>query len=169
MKLWLISWLLILINDPFNRDLKRQYSWLPKGSTNEVICTFATSNWSMITAIVSNGEFLWTIIEETGNTNKFWKFLLILNYAICYVKMKEASECIILLDNASIHSSNQTLKIINKIDMSCQFLLACSPSLAPVELFFRILKNKLRRTLHNEGIWFSKWLKELKYINLLRT
>ena len=63
------------MNDPFNRDLKRQYSWLPKGSTNAVICTFATGNWSMITAIVSNGEFLWTIIEETGNTNKFWKFL----------------------------------------------------------------------------------------------
>ena len=76
--------------------------------------------------------------------------------------MKEASECIIMLDNASIHSSNQTLKTINKMNMSCQFLHAYSPSLAPVELFFRILKNKLRRTLHNEGIWFSKLAERVK-------
>ena len=69
----------------------------------------------MVSAIISNGEFIWLIIDDTGNTNKFWNFLCILNYAINYAKMKVSSGCIIILDNASIHSSNKTLEVIKKL------------------------------------------------------
>ena len=151
-----------MTNDHFNRDLKRQYSWLPKRSTNAVIWNFASGSWSMISAIISNGEFLWLIIEDTGNSNKFWDFLCILNYAINNVKMMESSECIIMLDNASIHSSNQTLKMIEKININWEFLPVYSPSLAPVELFFRMIKNKLRKTLHTQVIKFNKLIDRIK-------
>ena len=95
----------------------------------------------MITAIVSNGEFLWSIIEDTGNTSKFCDFLRILNYALNYAKLKESSELVIMLDNASIHSSNKTLNAMENLSINWQFLPAYSPSLAPVELFFRIVNK----------------------------
>ena len=116
----------------------------------------------MISAIISNWEFLWLIIEDTGSSNLFWNFICILNYAINNLKMMESSECIIMLDNVSIHSSNQTLKRIEKININCEFLPGFSPSLAPVELFFRMIKNKLRKTLHTQGIKFNKQIDRIK-------
>ena len=101
----------------------------------------------MIFAIMSNGEFLWLIIEDTGNTKKFWDFLCILFYAITYVEMKTISEWIVTLDNASIHSSRTTIKTIEIFYFNWMLLPAYSPMLAPVELFFRAVKNRLRMNL----------------------
>ena len=58
------------MNEYFNRDLKKQYSWLPRGATNSIINTVTTGRCSMISAIISNGEFLWLIVENTGNSEK---------------------------------------------------------------------------------------------------
>ena len=62
------------MNECFNRYLKRQYSWLPKGITSSIICTVAIGRWSIISAILSNGEFLCLITDDTGNANKFCDF-----------------------------------------------------------------------------------------------
>ena len=59
------------MNDHFSRDLKRQYSWLPKGVTSSIIWNTLTGRWSMFTAITSNGEFLSLIVDDTGNSEKF--------------------------------------------------------------------------------------------------
>ena len=77
-----------MTSEYFNRDLKRQYSWLPKGVTSSIICTVATGMWSMISAILSNEEFLFLITENTGNAQKFWDFLSILVFAIENTKMR---------------------------------------------------------------------------------
>ena len=70
------------MNDHFNRSLKREYSWLPRGITSLIINNFAKGSWSMISAILSNGEFIWLIINGSGTSEKFWQFLSIINYAI---------------------------------------------------------------------------------------
>ena len=62
------------MNVHFNRDLKRQYSWFPKWVTNYIIWTTITGRWSMFASILSNGEFLWLIVDNTGNSDKFWVF-----------------------------------------------------------------------------------------------
>ena len=62
----------------FNRDLKKQYSWLPKGITSPIINTIATGRCWMITSILSNGEFLSLIFNNTGNSSKFCDFLWII-------------------------------------------------------------------------------------------
>ena len=122
----------------FNRDLKRLYSWLPKGVTNSIICSIATGRWSMISAILSNGEFLCIIVEDTGNSKRFCDFLCILWYAIEFLKIKLISECILVLDNASTHVSKYSTDIIKYLKINTMFLPAYSPMLAPVELFFRM-------------------------------
>ena len=110
----------------------------------------------MITAILSNGEFLSLILEDTGNSDKFWKFLLILKYAICYVMKIRETEWIVVLDNAKIHHSNITLKTMKALGFTIMFLPAYSPSLAPVELFFRMIKSEMRKTMHKKQIWFNE-------------
>ena len=106
----------------------------------------------MISAIMSNGDFIWLIINDTGNTKKFWDFLCILYYAINYDNMRNISECVIMLDNASIHCSKGSLKTVEAIGINWLFLPAYSPMLAPVELFFRAVKNKMRMNLSNNKI-----------------
>ena len=62
------------MNECFNRDLKKQYSWLFKAITCSIICTVATGRWSIISAILSNGELFCSITDHTGNANKFCDF-----------------------------------------------------------------------------------------------
>ena len=140
----------------FNRDLKQSYSWLPKGITSQIINTVATGRWSIIAAVLSNGEFLAIVFDDTGNAEKFSNFLKILKYAISNTWMKEESEWIIVLDNASIHHSNLTLKTTRNAGFNMMFLPAYSPSLAPVEFFFRMIKNEMRKSIHTKEIWFNK-------------
>ena len=49
-----------------------------------------------------------------------------------------------MLDNAPIHQSKETQAIFRQISLPTLFLPPYSPTLAPVELFFRYLKSKIR-------------------------
>ena len=122
----------------------------------------------MFASILSNGEFLWLIVEDTGNSDKFWYFLWILNYAIDSSNMKSSSDWIITLDNASIHKSSKTVKSIKRMNLNLMFLPAYSPMLAPVELFFRMIKNKLRTNIHYKQIWLNKQAERIEIFNAIK-
>ena len=49
-----------------------------------------------------------------------------------------------MLDNASIHLSKETQAIFRQINLPTLFLPPYSPTLAPIKLFFRYLKSKIR-------------------------
>ena len=106
----------------------------------------------MITAILSNGEFLSLILERTGGSGKFWKFLLILRYAISYVMEIRYTEWIVVLYNAKIHHSSITLKTMTILGFKIIFLPAYSLSLAPVELFSRIVKSEMKNVCIKNNI-----------------
>ena len=65
---------------------------------------------------------------------------------------KIISECVILLDNASIHWSKGSLKTVEAIGIYWLFLSAYSPMLVPVEIFCRAVKNKMRINLSKNRI-----------------
>ena len=46
----------------FNRDLKQNYSWLPRGITSRIINIVATGRWFIIATVLNNEEFLSIII-----------------------------------------------------------------------------------------------------------
>ena len=121
-----------MTSEYFNRNLKRQYSWIPKGATSSIICTVATRIWSMISAILSNGEFLCLITENTGNARKFWDFLCILVFTIENTKMRQISEWIITLDNASTHHAKYSISKYAELNVSIIFLPRYSSILVPV-------------------------------------
>ena len=66
--------------------------------------------------------------------------------------MRNISECAIILDNASIHWLKNSLKTIEAIGINRLFLPAYSLMLAPVELTFRAVKNKMRMNLSKNRI-----------------
>ena len=73
---------------------------------------------------------------------------------LCYENKR--TEWIVVLDNAKNHHSNITLKTMKALGFTIMFLPAYSPSLAPVELFFRMIKSEMRKTMHKKQIWFNE-------------
>ena len=59
--------------------------------------------------------------------------------------MRPISEWIVTLDKASVHQAKKSIKAIKKLNINVIFLLPYSPMLAPVELFFGMIKNKIRK------------------------
>ena len=55
----------------FNRSLKNQYNWLPKGFTSSIVSIVVTGRCSIISAVLSNGEFILLIVSDTGTATKF--------------------------------------------------------------------------------------------------
>ena len=59
------------MNEYFNWELKNEYSWLPKEITSLIMNIAATGRWSMLSALLSNREF----ISFLTNNQKFLKIL----------------------------------------------------------------------------------------------
>ena len=110
--------------------------------------------------------FIYIILDDNGKENNYWDFNCILKYAIGDTNMIEESNYIILWDNASIHRSNLALKTAKNLNLNIHFLPSYSPFLAPVELFFKILKSKVRKLMMQREINFN-WQKEQIFLLLL--
>ena len=65
------------------------------------------------------------------------------------------SDSELLLDNASIHLSATTRHFTKRLEMQMRFLTPYSPKLAPVEIVFGMLKNKLRAKKSQHVIRYS--------------
>ena len=89
-------------------------------------------------------------------SNEVLRLLLILKYAITSYKMKREKESLIILDNATIHYADKTTETLKRLMFNRKFLPADSPILTPVELYFRMDKNKLRANLKSKRLWFDK-------------
>ena len=126
-----------------------------QGLTISVVSTFVTGRWSMISAIMQNGEFIWLIIEDTGNTKKFWSIFCILYYTINNDNMSNISECLICLI-MNQHCSKDSLKTVKAIGINWLFFTAYSPMLTPVELIFRAVKSKMKMNLSKNRICLNK-------------
>ena len=113
----------------------------------------------MISAILTNGEFLWSIIENTGDSKKFGEFMWILKYALESTNMRSNDKCVYVMDNASIHHSYSSIEIFKRLNLCIMYLPAYSPELAAIELLFRLIKNKLRSRQPTNEYSFSN-LKE---------
>ena len=60
----------------FNKDIKMQYGWLPKGITSAIINQIHQGSKSMLTALWSDGEYIWAVINYTVNSQCFQDFFM---------------------------------------------------------------------------------------------
>ena len=128
----------------FNKDLRMDYSWLPKGITSAIINQIHSGSKGLIAAFWSDGEFICACLNQTVNSEWFKAFLWILKFFLKMRKIDYENNAIIMLDNAPYHSSKETKDAINKLLLNVYFLPPYSPILAPVEQFFKLIKSKVR-------------------------
>ena len=129
----------------FRRNLKQNYSWLPKGISSQIINAKYYGAWSLIAGICSDGQFIWMIVHRTVDSVIFQKYLSILCFAIDRRPDLKEHRVTLSLDNASIHLSKETMNRLQQLWLNTDFISAYSPMLAPVEVFFKQLKTKMRR------------------------
>ena len=139
----------------FNRDIKKEYSWLPRGVTSSIVNQIYSGSKSLISAFWSDGEYVWALLDETVNSDWFQWFLCVIKYFLKIRKINALEDSIIMLDNASYHTSSITKEVMENIGINIFFLPPYSPVLAPVEQFFKLSKSKIRSILLKTATNFS--------------
>ena len=97
----------------------------------------------MISEILTNCEFLWSIIENTWDSKK-GEFMWIKKYALESTNLRSNDKCVYVMDNVSIHHSYSSIEIFKRLNLCIMYLPAYSPDLTAIKLLFRPIKNKLR-------------------------
>ena len=110
----------------------------------------------MIYALISNGNWMWLLIDETVTTQEFGIFLYLLSTFLNANWQTFRNRTIIVLDNASIHLTNSTKNIAAKHGMKILGLHPYWPHLAPVEFVFGLIKGHISNSDANKTIDFSK-------------
>ena len=152
----------------FSRSTKTNYSWSIKGYNKEVQnCPFV-GNIYMILAILSNGWWFWLTSKDTIDSKIFIYFMNSLNSWIESHDLFNYKELIYMLDNCPSHKSKGTLKMLKEQNHKVCFLPAYSPNLAPIELWFSFLKQKLREISNKENVRLESIESQNKLLIILR-
>ena len=94
------------------------------------------------------------INEAINSLNNIW-FLKTLHNWITSNSYFGYERVILLLDNWAYHKSSTSISILLKLGYTIVFLPAYSPEIAPIEMYFSILRRNLRDSLKKERVRFS--------------
>ena len=140
----------------FDRSVKRQFSWLPKGKNLPIINDKLKGRASLILATWNTGEWIGMVVLGTVDSDKFWLFLGLLKTLIDSRNDSIEKSPIIIFDNARTHSSIKTINTIKDLSLPVRFLAPYCPEAAPIERIFGKIKSKLRVLGWTQNIDFSK-------------
>ena len=119
----------------------RRMKWCRIGRPNSVPKKNVTPRISMITALDSNGLLYVTLVQANSNSSMMQLYF---SHLIKLMNAKNANwrnDYIILLDNASYHTSEVMMEFFNKYQVPIIFTGPHSYSAAPIELFFAHFKR----------------------------
>ena len=140
----------------YTKSVRTNYLWLPIGKNVNII----NSNWwgraVMIFAIFLNDEWVAAISNQTTNSIKFWRFLVILEYFIKLWLYQLIENTRVTMDNAVIHWCKKSEATIERLKLKFQLLPPYSPNLAPAELVFTTSKRILGLKMGSTAIDFGK-------------
>ena len=140
----------------FTRAVKSEYSWLPSGKSSFVINDVWRESVSLIMAAGSTGQWFGVIKHGTIDAHTFWIFLGLFKKLLMETRSTSQKLPVLILDNASIHTSNFTKTAINLLNLKVKQLPPYCPEVAPVEHVFRAIKSKLRNRSSTKAIDFNK-------------
>ncbi|KAL5504684.1 hypothetical protein ACEPAH_7347 [Sanghuangporus vaninii] len=88
------------------------------------------------------------IVEGSFNADSFAAFI---NTLLDSMQPWPARNSVVIMDNCSIHKSDDVRQLIESRGMKLEFLPAYSPDFNPIELAFSLLKSRLQRVPLPEG------------------
>ena len=137
---------ILLINideSSLTKATKLNYSWVPTDENGEVLNTNFTNSLNIVLAICSNGSWIEMLTNDTLNIDRFVVFLQNLKAWQDENNKFWFKNIMILLDNLASHRTNKVIDFCKKWNFRLCYIPPYSPTLAPVELVFSVLKRKL--------------------------
>ena len=128
----------------FSRSVRNNYSWLPKGKSFPILNTLWKGSSNILLALSIDGAWFWMILNESNTHFTFWVFLFFLQNYIKFGWGDAKFPIKVMLDNASIHQTSQTMKLAQFLEMELHYLPQYWPHLTPIELIFGALIKKLQ-------------------------
>ena len=134
----------VLINideTTFSRDTKITHSWLPKGRDSELMNILYSNSTSLITSITSLGEVFAISTVGAVNSSMFIEFLSKLKLFVERKGSTYIENCLIILDNASTHRSQQSIQYLQSNGFNDAYIPVYTPEFSPIEKYFSRLKH----------------------------
>ena len=123
---------------------------------NEILNMWFKGSKSIIIAITSTWQsFAWPLVS-TNNAKIFTDFATKLLISIKLDLGLNLSVWVIILDNFSIHKTKACFDILEKSRAKVAFIPSYTPSLAPIELIFDVLKRFLNKQWKNKTTILNK-------------
>ena len=149
----------ILINvdeSSFSSLTKNSYSWIPRGKEQIIKSICFRNSWTFVTAITSTGGVIAAKRVGTITSEHFIEFLAELIRFIKEKEKVETKDCLIILDNASVHRSLVVKEFMKSENLNVAYIPQYSPELAPIEHYFSKLKQEVIRGARGKDIdWKS--------------
>ena len=151
--------LLINIDETsLSNEVLSNYSWLKKGENWELFNEKFWGSLSLILAITSNGDYIGATVLKSLDSNIFVSFLMM---TIDWILLKpdyRGRKIVFILDNCPVHRSKVSKKFMEDSNYDYMFLPAYSPTLAPIELVFALMKQEMKNWETSKIIkWKSKY------------
>ena len=140
----------------FDRSIRENYSWLPTGVGGSIIGEPISGKSNIILSVLPNGAWITVIQDGTIDSQAFSFYLVVLSRVMLNSKWYETNALKILIDNAAIHHSEFTQRTMRALNIETIYLSSYSPEIAPVELWFKVVKSVIRNRYTFDRLDFSK-------------
>jgi transposase len=144
-KSWTADQLVFLDESAANeRTGDRKFGWSPIGTACGVSRSIKRSErWSLLPALTIDGYLSYTITQGSITTEDFEAFVG--EQVLPYCSPYPGPRSVLILDNASIHRSEQLQELCQEHGVLLKFLPPYSPDFNPIEATFGDIKAWIKR------------------------
>jgi len=128
------------------RTAERRRGWSPRGWPCRVIRSSRRSKrWSICPVITVDGYLAWEIYQDSFTEERFNAFIEDTVLPLMNPYSKEAKNCVLIMDNHSIHHSDALDEMCARKGIHLVYLAPYSPDFNPIEQSFAQLKAWMRK------------------------
>ena len=140
----------------FSKSVQQKYSWIPRGIGSAIINQNWVGSAIVIFGLWIDGNWMCCVYNNTTTARRFSQFLMILQKFWTIVIGIDPKALKVTLDNAAVHLAHKTKSVAVHLDLIIYSLPQYSPSLAPTEWVFGIMKKKISHRKPKTIINFTK-------------
>jgi transposase len=132
----------------------RRWGWSPKGSSPVQVTKFGRGKrWHILPAYAQDGIVLRRVYQGSTDGDLFEDFIAqLLHHCGRYPEPKS----VIVMDNASWHHSEKTLRMCQDAGVVLEFLSPYSPDFNPIEEYFGVLKKFIKKKWHENEDFIAR-------------